>query len=271
MLGLSRRGAGFGDMRFRLCAALSIAVGVAASPAFATDHFNLESGIPTTLEDIEPVERGSVELQAFGRYLRMRGGKNVGEAEPRLAWGIFEKTQLEVATPLLLGEGAANGNGDAQISVLRKLWDDRARAWRPGLAFEAEVRLPTGVQGRGFKNRVDAGLTAVLKKDVGPHSFHLNAGFEWTGDKSEEGNLRRLVPSVVVGHDAPLTERVILVSDVVWRLADENGEAQVWVFETGVRAQVSRSLIGAIGVSAGLNRGGDTPVFSLTAGFQLAL
>lgn len=139
-------------------AIILILLAVAPSLAFATDHFNLERGIPTTIEDIEPIERGSFELQGFARYSRLRGEKkNAGEAEPRLAVGIFDKTQLEIATPLLLGEGVASGNGDVQISVLRKLWDDQQGAWRPGVALEADVRLPTGAEKRGFKNRVDAG------------------------------------------------------------------------------------------------------------------
>ncbi len=248
-----------------------ILLAIAASPALATDHLNLESGIPTTLEDIEPVERGSFELQAFGRYLRQREKKNVGEAEPRLAWGIFENTQVEISTPLLLGEGVASGNGDVQISILRKLWDDQRGAWQPGVALEGDVRLPTGVERRGFKNRVDAGLTLILKKDVGPHSFHFNGGFDWTGDKSEEENLRRVVLSIVVGHDMPLTKWLILVSDVVWRQSDEKGTGDVWLFETGVRAQLTRSLIGAVGIGVGLNRGQETPIFSLAAGFQFGL
>lgn len=241
---------------------------MAASPAFATDHFNLESGIPTTLEDIEPLERGSFELQSFGRYSRLRGAKNIGETEPRLAWGIIEKTQIEISTPLLLGEGMANGNGDIQISVLRKLLDDKRGAWWPGFALEGDIRLPTGVERRDFKNRLDAGLTVIMKKDVGPHSFHFNGGFDWIGDTSKEEKLRRFVFSIVVGHDMPLANWIILVSDVVWRQSDEKETRDVWLFETGVRAQLTRSLIGAIGMGVGLNRGEETPIFSLTVGFQ---
>ncbi len=244
---------------------------VVASPAFATDHFNLESGIPTTLEDIEPLEQGSFELQGFGRYLRLRGDKNIGEAEPRLAYGIFEKTQVEIATPLLIGEGMESGNGDVDISILRKLWDDQPGAWWPGVALEADVRLPTGVERDGYKNRVDASLTLIMKKDVGPHSFHFNGEFDWTGDKSEEENLRRAALSVVVGHDMPLTKWLVLVSDVVWRQSDEKETQDVWLFETGVRAQLMRSLIGAIGIGVGLNRGPETPAFTLTVGFQFGL
>ncbi len=47
-------------------------------------------------------QMGSEELQGCGRYLRLRDKRNVGEAEPNLAWGILEKTHVEIATPLLL-------------------------------------------------------------------------------------------------------------------------------------------------------------------------
>ncbi len=318
--------------------------------ALATDHFNLEWGIPTSLEDIVALERGSFELQGFGRYLRLKGKKNAGLAQPRLAYGIFENTQLEIEspfllgqgeasgngdvqisilrmlradrqgawrpgvaleadvslptgaethgfknridaglaqprmaygifentqleieTPLLLGQGAVSGNGDIQASLLRMLWTDRRGSWRPGVALEADVSLPTGVATHGFTNRTDAGFTLIMKKDAGPHSFHFNAEFDWTRDQSEEEHLRNAGLSIAVGHDMPLTKRVILVSDVVWRQSDEKGERDVRLFETGVRAQLTRSLIGAIGVGIGLNRGAETPAFSLTVGFQLGL
>lgn len=72
--------------------------------------------------------------------------------EPRIAWGVFEGTQIEVATPLLLGESAANGNGDVRIGLLRKLWDDRAGAWWPGnqvvvidaATYQVRGRVPVG-------------------------------------------------------------------------------------------------------------------------------
>lgn len=250
---------------------LLILFGEGVTPAFATDHFNLESGIPTTIEDIEPIERGSVEFQAFGRFLRMRGEKNIGEAEPRIALGIFDKTQLEIGAPLLLGEGAASGNGDAQVSILRKLRDDSREEWWPGFAIEADLRLPTGIERHGFKNRVDAGFTALLKRDVGSHSFHLNAGFDWSGDESEEETLRRGIWSSAVGHHTPLTQWLVLVSDLVWTQAGEKRTTDIWLLETGVRAQLTRNLIGAAGVGAGLNRGPETPAFTLTLGFQIGL
>jgi hypothetical protein len=244
---------------------------VASLPLFATDHFNLESGIPTSLEDIEPTERGTAELQFFSQYSRLRRGESPGAAQPRLAWGLFEKTQLEIATPLLLGGEESTANGDVELSVLRKLLEDQQKSWRPGLALEAAVRLPTGVSGPGFDNRADAGFTAILRKNAGPHSLHLNAGFDWTGDERNEEVLRRTALNVVFGHDMPLTERFLLVSDLVWRQSDERATESVWLVESGVRAQLTHSLISAIGVGAGLNRGPETPTFSLTAGFQFSL
>jgi FtsP/CotA-like multicopper oxidase with cupredoxin domain len=41
-----------------------------------------------------------MELQAFGRYSRLRGRQNLGKTEPRLAWGAFEQLQLTIGTPL---------------------------------------------------------------------------------------------------------------------------------------------------------------------------
>ncbi len=248
-----------------------ILFGGAGAPSFATDHFNLESGIPTTIEDIEPIDQGHAEFQAFGRFEHRREGENDGVTEPRLAFGILEKTQLEIASPLLLGEGEANGNGDIDISALRKLRDDsRENAW-PGFALEAELRLPTGAERRSFKNRVDAGLSALLKKEIGNKGFHVKVGIDWTGDESNEEALRRRTWSAAIGHHASLTDQLVLVSDLVWQQADDRDTRDIWMVETGVRAQMAADIIGALGIGAGLNRGPDTPVATMTIGIQVGL
>ncbi len=69
----------------------------------------------------------------------------------------------------------------------------------------------------------------------------------------------------------PLTQSLVLVSDLVWRQADEVQTKHIWVVETGVRAQLTRKWIGAIGIGAGLNRGPETPAWTLTLGFQAGL
>ncbi len=249
----------------------SLVFGALVAPASATDHFNLENGIPTSIEDIEPIDRGSVEFQAFGRSLRMRGGTTHGEAAPRLELGLLEHTQFEIAAPLLLGQGGTNGNGDAELSVLRKLWDARRERWWPGLAIEADIRLPSGTEKPGFTNRVDAGFTVLLKETVGDHAFHVNVGLDWTGDHSDTETLKRTAWSAMIGHHAPLKGWLVLVSDVVWRQADDEGTKDIWLVETGVRAQIAHAVIGAVGVGAGLNRGPETPVVTLTFGLQVGL
>ncbi len=260
-----------GPACIRACAGSCILFAALVGPASATDHFNLESGIPTSIEDIEPIDRGKIEFQAFGRSLRMRGATTKGETAPRLELGPLENTQFELAAPLVVGQGLANGNGDAELGVLRKLWDAPVEHWWPGLAIEADLRLPTGAGRPGFTNRADAGFTVLLKKAVGTHAFHVDAGLDWTGDRSDTETLRRAAWSAALGHHAPLADRVVLVSDVVWRQADEEGSRDVWLLEAGVRAQMRPELIGAIGLGVGLNRGPDTPVVTITFGFQVGL
>jgi hypothetical protein len=127
------------------------------------------------------------------------------------------------------------------------------------------------VEPRGYSNRIDAGFSVLMKKDAGPHSFHFNAGFDWTADESEEEALRRVALNVVLGHDVPLTASLLVVSDVVWRQADEKAAEDLWLLETGVRAQLRPSLIEALGEGVGLNTGREVPIFTITAGLQIGL
>ncbi len=235
---------------------------------FAADHTNMESGIPTSLEDIEPVERNTVEFQIVGRYLRLAGNRNTGELESRLVWGAFEKTQLGIAAPLQFGQPEASGNGDIVVNALRKLWDDSSTRLWPGVALALDVRLPTGKERAGFDSGVAVEPAIILTKSVGRQSFHLNLAHEWVGSQSTEEQLRKNIWRVVVGHHVPLTDRMGIVTDVVWQQADTKHTTDIVLLETGIRAQVTKRLIAAIGIGAGLNRGPETPRATATAGLQ---
>ncbi len=245
---------------------------VAGVDARATDHFNLESGIPTTIEDIEPIERGAFEAQGFATYLRSRGADgDSGETQPRLAIGILPATQLEIGLPLVVGHGAATGNGDVQLSTLRKFRDASRKPWSPGFAIEVDVDLPTGVARQGSRNKLGAGVEGLAKLDLGTHAFHVNAGFDWNRDESDEGPPRRMSWNAAVGHHAELTRSIVLVSDLAWRQSDETGTSAVWLLENGIRVQLEHDVIGAIGIGAGLGGGPDTPSLTLTVGVQVGL
>jgi hypothetical protein len=55
------------------------------------------------------------------------------------------------------------------------------------------------------------------------------------------------------------------------KLVGDNGEGatDVWLFEVGLRAQLTRSVIGELGLGVGLNGGLATPTFTITAGVQI--
>lgn len=275
MMDKPNRGVGwvfsFKGSRYPLAWLIALSVGAAApNPTLATDHTNLERGIPTSLEDIEPIERGDVQVQITGRYLRLAGKRNTGEMEPRLIWGAFEKTQLVIATPLLLGQPEAPGNGDILVSALRKLWDDSPERLWPGVAFVVDVRLPTGEERAGFHSGVNVELTAVLKKDVGQHSFHMNIAHEWVAAHSTEEQFQQSIWSVIAGHDVPLTDRMVIVTDVLWRQADIRHTTDIVLFEAGIRIGLSERLVAGMGIGAGLNRGPETPHATTTAGLQFS-
>src|SRR5919198_2933177 len=83
---------------------------------------------------------GQALVPREGRPPRRRGPedsrtrqRNLGETEPRLAWGAFERLQLTIGTPLRIGEdNANNGNGDVELEGLWKLMGARRHAWWPG-------------------------------------------------------------------------------------------------------------------------------------------
>ena len=62
-----------------------VAIALCVFPTFArADLANLEPGLPTEIEDAEPAERGTSELQLPMRLENLRGSGSRSTVEPRL-------------------------------------------------------------------------------------------------------------------------------------------------------------------------------------------
>lgn len=109
------------------------------------------------------------------------------------------------------GGGERGGIGDVILRTKYNFLRNQP-AW-PDLAIVGEVKLPSGdaddLLGTGETN---VAALLVASRSFGPLTPHVNLGFEWTTEGSEENNLR-----YVAGVDARVHPRLTLALDVLGR------------------------------------------------------
>jgi short-subunit dehydrogenase len=93
-----------------------------------------------------------------------------------------------IATPLVLGNGGYEGNGDVELEWIQRWIAEEPCHWWPTFSTVNLIRFPTGYHSA----KVDWTLTGVLAKNVGPGTAYMNAWLKTAnGDNNlEEGSTR---------------------------------------------------------------------------------
>jgi len=152
--------------------------------------------------------------------------------------------------PTDTGGGERTGIGDV---ILRTKYNFvRNQAGWPDLAVVGEVKLPSGdaddLLGTGETN-----LAALLvaSRSFGPLTPHLNLGFEWTTEGSEENNLR-----YVAGIDARVYPRLTLALDVLgrWQPHGDGIGDHVLDLALGAKLNIFRTFLLNANVQLPLNK-----------------
>ena len=75
-------------------ALLCVAALIAATPAFAIDHKNLDEHRPTRLEDAYPVASGEITVEAGGGFRLARRGTDQGFFPVEVLYGALPNLQI---------------------------------------------------------------------------------------------------------------------------------------------------------------------------------
>jgi len=240
------------------------AVSPAATPPAAaqTDHYNLEEGLPTQIEDAYPTAYRNRELQIGPQYERTDTGEDRFLLNPRLELGPLRNTQLGITVPVLLGSADQTGSGDIQVDALYN-FNVEGLTW-PAFSLAARADFPTGTGRRG----VDTELKVLLTRSISNRldRLHLNLVYLRAGDPGP--GERRDRYAAVLGYSGRLGPDMILVADL---LREQEREAGIEsnILELGVRRQITPLLVLSLGVGAGI--GDESPDFRVTAGVQRTL
>lgn len=147
-----------------------------ALPAGAQSEYrNLEAGRPVRISDATPTERGALDLDLTTfRFERLSLGRYRMQYEPRIAYGIFPRTEISLRIPSFYRERSVSPRGGiAGVGVGAEYQLAMEGPTLPAIALAGEAFIPTGP---------NAIQTAVSIKGLVTRSFtfgriHLNGSY----------------------------------------------------------------------------------------------
>ncbi len=204
-----------------------------AAPAPASDHANLEEGLPTRLTDAYPIPYRGRELQGLFRYEQTKDGHNLFRLEPRLEYGLAPNAQATLSVPLLLGGADKSGSGDIALEALYNLNQESLHV--PAFALAARAEFPTGRASRGY----DTTLTAVASKLVGRSVYQqLSVNLAWLHKTDPDPTERGDGYLLVFGYARALgADNLFIIDYVRERRVSERTTSNI--VEVGLRTQLS--------------------------------
>jgi hypothetical protein len=242
-------------------------------PKAASEAGNLEAGFPTSLIDNTTVPTGRA---VFGMNL----GADSGDVMPdqimattllEVQYGVAPDVQLTAKWPLVLTEGAADGNFDTTVALLWAPVKEQDNV--PALGAEVALRAPTGVGKSGW----DGSITGIASKKFGEIGTFLNATYTTVGNNDDffGVNIPRAnhTDSFKIGADYMVVDNVCVVADYVNQQSwiGVPGVDRVQLVEVGARIAVTDVDMVSIGTAFGVGNGNATPEIIGTVGYQRLL
>ena len=249
-------------MKARIAFALACSVVCAAALADLSDVANLDSGLPTEIEDAQPIEHGAKALQLITRLDRQRNGANLYVAEPQFQWGFAPRWQAALTLHALGGTADKTTSGDLRLQLMRQLNDERAGL--PALAAFLRLDAPTGQDSRGLDTTFRLAATKTLGAERYTHQVHAN--LMWTHNAAPGVEERSHFARLLLGYSTALGERTVIVADIIREQERTRGE-MASVVELGLRRALAEKTNLSLGFGAGTG-GAEAPRWRLMAGIE---
>ena len=233
--------------------------------ALATDHENLEEGLPTEVEDAYPIAYLGREIQGYFRWQRSRDEKNRFELTPRLEYGLARNLQVSLTAPFYGGDAERTGSGDVKLDALYNF--NTESVWLPAFSAEGGATFPSGKHSEG----VDTTVKLIASKMPFPESFllhriHLN--LIWNRNNVPHRDERENYFKGIVGFSMRAGKDTVVVTDFIAEQEKEKHK-DANILELGVRRQFNPLTVLAIGVGTGF--GDKSPHFRLNVGIQRSI
>lgn len=253
---------------------LASALALSALPLRAqTDYYNTDAGRPLLMEDAYALERRGFELQmAPMRLTRSRGGVYTWGVEPELAYGIANRTQLEIGLPIAYVDrrtaGGGTGISGVEMSLLHNL---NVETSLPAFAIAGDLLLPVG---RFAPSRAYASVKGIMTRTFSAARVHVNAQYTFgsglasgsavpIGGSAQNIEVSRWIAGAAIDKTLPLRS-LLMSAEVYARQSLRQGEALEWNTGVGVRYQVAPRWVMDGGIGRALTR--DDHAWFLTGG-----
>lgn len=233
----------------------------AASLDAQTDYYNTDAGRPMLIEDAYALERRGLELQvAPMRLTRSQGGVYTWGVEPELAFGLANRTQLELGLPIAYIDQRGGGTGitGIELSLLHNL---NVETSIPAFAIAADVLLPVG---RFAPSSVYAGVKGIMTRTFPAARLHLNAQYTFgrtlaasavapVGGPSRNVEVSRWIAGAAIDRTLPLRS-MLLSAEVYARQSLRTADPLEWNTGVGVRYQIAPRWVMDGGIGRALTR-----------------
>ena len=249
-------------MKTRLLEVLS-ALAVAVPMHAQTDYYNTDAGRPLLVEDAYALERRGFELQmAPMRLTRSRGGVYTWGVEPELAYGIANRTQLEIGVPIAYVDqrtaGGGTGISGIEMSLLHTLNTETSL---PAFAIAGDLLLPAG---RFAPSRAYASVKGIMTRTFPAVRLHVNAQYTFgsalasgsavpIGGSAQNIEVSRWIAGAAIDKTLPLRS-LLMSAEVYARQSLRTGEPLEWNTGVGVRYQLAPRWVMDGGLGRALTR-----------------
>ncbi len=248
-------------LRCTLIVALQVLTCLEVPRALATDHWNLEEGLPTEIEDAYASDYLKPEVQSLFRYERLKGHQERFILNPRFLYGFAKDWQSKVTVPFVLGSGDKTGSGNLGFEVLNNFKHESQ--YSPALALAVGVDLPTGRQNNGLDTTLRFIGTKALGATYLDHRIHLNV--IWNHNAAAMVTERSNRYSAIFGYSHSIPADFVLVMDFAREQELARGRTDNLV-EAGLRHMLTSYSAASLGI--GVGAGADSPAFRVTFGLQ---
>ncbi len=234
---------------------------VLAGAARASDHINLEPGLPLEVEDAYPTGYLNREFQLSARYERTADGKNQYVVDPRLEYGFARNWQARINVPFTLGSGDKRGSGDIGAEIFYNFNTESLKL--PAFAASVSATAPTGRDSSGLDTSFKLIATKTLGYAEKLQRVHLN--FTYFNNASPRHDERSNRYAAVVGYSQRVGPQTIFLADYV-RQQEKQRSMTSNIVEVGLRYQQTPLTVFSLGLGAGI--GNQSPDFRATLGYQ---
>ena len=230
------------------------------------DDLNWDLAGPYEMRSADPEPTGVVELKnIFGWSTSKSGESDEWMYEFEVEWGIAENHELIFETPVELGDGRVDGNGDIEIGWHWQLVKEQD--WMPAFALRNFVRVPTGVGSSG----VDYELIGLITKSIVPGKLRFEANpFVKTVNGDNDEDAGDFVWGGSFGLDWRVSDELVLVGLYRYVSGAIEGERDNHNLQFGGEWEFAKNQELGFSAEVGIDGDGNGPAFGAMLSYILS-